>query len=31
MIIKELNLIGFGKFNNKIIKLKDGLNIVYVK
>lgn len=29
MIIKELNLIGFGKFNNRIIKLKDGLNIVY--
>ena len=29
MIIKELNLIGFGKFNNRIIKLEDGLNIVY--
>lgn len=29
MIIKELNLIGFGKFENKIIKLKDGLNLVY--
>lgn len=29
MIIKELNLIGFGQFNNKAIELKDGLNIIY--
>lgn len=29
MIIKELNLIGFGKFENKIINLKDGLNLIY--
>ncbi|NLY45399.1 MAG: AAA family ATPase [Tissierella sp.] len=29
MIIKELNLIGFGQFNNKVIELKDGLNIIY--
>ena len=29
MIIKELNLIGFGKFNNKIITLEDGINIIY--
>ena len=29
MIIKELNLIGFGQFNNKVIELKEGLNIIY--
>lgn len=29
MIIKELNLIGFGKFKDKKISFKDGLNIVY--
>lgn len=29
MIIKELNLIGFGQFNNKVVDLKDGLNIIY--
>lgn len=29
MIIRELNLIGFGKFNNKIINLNDGINIIY--
>ena len=29
MIIKELNLIGFGQFNNKLVELKDGLNIIY--
>ena len=29
MIIKELNLSGFGKFKNKRIELKKGLNIIY--
>ncbi|WFA09952.1 AAA family ATPase [Tissierella sp. Yu-01] len=29
MIIKELNLIGFGKFKNQVIKLKNGINIIY--
>lgn len=29
MIIRELNLIGFGKFDNKTIYLEDGLNIIY--
>ncbi len=29
MILKELNLIGFGKFKNKTIKLEEGLNIIY--
>lgn len=29
MVIKELNLIGFGKFKNQIIKLEDGINVVY--
>ncbi len=29
MILKELKLIGFGQFNNKVIKLEDGLNIIY--
>lgn len=28
MIIKELNLIGFGQFKNKIIKLEDGINLL---
>lgn len=31
MLISELNLIAFGKFKNKIIKLKDGINIIYGK
>ncbi len=31
MLINELNLIGFGKFKNKIIKLEDGINIIYGK
>lgn len=29
MILKELNLIGFGKFNNKKIELKEGINLVF--
>jgi hypothetical protein len=29
MILKELNLISFGKFQNKMLKLEDGLNIFY--
>ncbi|GFN34559.1 DNA repair ATPase [Tepidimicrobium xylanilyticum] len=29
MILKELNLISFGKFENKIFKLEEGLNIIY--
>lgn len=29
MILKELNLISFGKFQNKIIHLEEGLNILY--
>ncbi len=29
MILKELNLVSFGKFKNKIIGLDDGLNVVY--
>lgn len=29
MKIKELNLIGFGKFNNKVIELTDGINLIY--
>lgn len=29
MNIKHLNLIGFGKFNNKKIDFKNGINIVY--
>ncbi|MDR7870458.1 MAG: AAA family ATPase [Tissierellaceae bacterium] len=29
MIIKEINLIGFGQFKNKVINLQDGINIVY--
>ena len=29
MRIDELNLISFGKFQDKHIKLKDGLNIIY--
>lgn len=31
MILKELNLISFGKFQNKIISLEEGLNIIYGK
>ena len=31
MILKELNLISFGKFQNKTIHLKEGLNILYGK
>ncbi|MDR7855808.1 AAA family ATPase [Tissierella sp.] len=29
MILKELNLIGFGKFKNKDIQFKDGINLIY--
>src|SRR5699024_8177552 len=29
MEIRELNLIGFGKFNNETINLKNGINIIY--
>ena len=29
MIIKELNLISFGKFQNKIISFNDEINILY--
>ena len=29
MILEELNLISFGKFQNKILNLEDGLNILY--
>ncbi len=29
MILKELNLISFGKFENKIFNLEEGLNIFY--
>lgn len=29
MKLKELNLISFGKFKNKVINLDDGLNIIY--
>lgn len=29
MIIKELNLIGFGKFKNKSLRLKEGINLIY--
>lgn len=29
MILRELNLIGFGKFENKNIELDKGLNIIY--
>lgn len=29
MILKELNMVSFGKFKNQIIELKAGLNIVY--
>lgn len=29
MIIKELNLLGFGRFDNKKIKLEEGINIIY--
>ena len=29
MIIKELNLISFGKYENKVVNLVDGFNLVY--
>ncbi|WP_406241783.1 ATP-binding protein [Tissierella carlieri] len=29
MLLKELNLIGFGKFKNENIVLKDGINLIY--
>src|SRR5690625_1156785 len=29
MKLKELKLIGFGKFNNKSIELSEGINIIY--
>lgn len=29
MILKKLNLIGFGKFKNKNIELKEGINLIY--
>lgn len=29
MIIEKLNLIGFGKFKNKEINFRDGINIIY--
>lgn len=29
MILKDLKLIGFGKFDNRFLKLKDGINIIY--
>ncbi len=29
MILKELRLISFGKFQNKTICLEEGLNIIY--
>ena len=29
MILKELNLIGFGKFENKKLNLKKGINLIY--
>ena len=29
MILKELNLISFGKFHNKTIYLEEGLNVIY--
>lgn len=29
MILQELNLIGFGKFENKKVKLDHGINIIY--
>ena len=31
MIIKKLNIISFGKFKNKTIELKHGINIIYGK
>ncbi len=31
MLIKELNLISFGKFKNKVISLDKGINIIYGK
>ena len=29
MIIKELELINFGKFNNKTVRFEKGMNIIY--
>lgn len=29
MILRDLKLIGFGKFDNRSLKLKDGINIIY--
>ena len=29
MILRDLKLIGFGKFDNRFLKLKDGINIIY--
>lgn len=29
MILKELNLVSFGKFKNKVINFNEGLNVVY--
>ncbi len=29
MILKELNLVSFGKFKNKVINFHEGLNVVY--
>ena len=29
MIIKELELINFGKFNNKTVRFEEGMNIIY--
>lgn len=29
MIIKELQLINFGKFNNKTVRFEEGMNIIY--
>jgi uncharacterized protein YhaN len=29
MILKELNLISFGKFENKVVNLEKGVNIIY--
>ncbi len=29
MLLKKLNIIGFGKFNNKELEFKEGINIIY--
>lgn len=29
MIIRELNLLGFGRFDNKKIELEEGINVIY--